>query len=149
MRTINDQGFLTIREPRQGKRAAILVAGDCCPRAGGEALILDGKSMEILADLEGIFSSADLSLIQLETPLTTADTPIVKSGPNLKCHPGVIDFLHAWGGDITLLANNHLHATRGGRAPGIGANMRPRAGEAFEGILHDITMRVTYRRRKR
>ena len=108
MRVIQDQGILTIRKPRGDKHASILVAGDCCPRATGEEFILQGKSEEILADLQDIFSAADLSLIQFETPLTTADTPIVKSGPNLKCHPDVIDFLHAWGGDVALLANNHI-----------------------------------------
>ncbi len=108
MRTISDQGVLTIRKPKGDRRAAILVAGDCCPRATGEMLVLDGMSQEILADLQDVLSSADLSMIQFEAALTEADTPIVKSGPNLKCHPDVVDFLRAWGGDITLLANNHI-----------------------------------------
>ena len=97
MRIINDQGALTIRKPKGDKRAAILVAGDCCPRATGEDFIRQGKSDDILADLQDVFSAADLSMIQFETPLTTAETPIVKSGPNLKCHPDVVDFLHAQG----------------------------------------------------
>ena len=53
MRVIQDQGILTIRKPRGDKRASVLIAGDCCPRATGEEFVLQGKSEEILADLDG------------------------------------------------------------------------------------------------
>ena len=55
MRVIQDQGILTIRKPRGDKRASVLIAGDCCPRATGEEFVLQGKSEEILADLQDIF----------------------------------------------------------------------------------------------
>lgn len=106
---INPQnGRVVIRESQSSERANILIAGDCCPRLGAEERILDGQAQDILAPLRDIFAAADLSLIQFETPLTTADTPIAKSGPNIRCHPGTIDLLHAWGGDVALLANNHI-----------------------------------------
>ena len=106
---INPQtGRVTIRESQSSEQADILIAGDCCPRLIAEERVLDGQAHDILAPLHDIFATADLSLIQFETPLTSDDTPITKSGPNIRCHPGTIDFLHAWGGDVALLANNHI-----------------------------------------
>lgn len=105
---INNEGVITLRKSKNDTRASILIAGDCCPRSTGEKLILNGESEVILEPVQHIFQNADLSIIQFETPLTRDNTPIVKSGPNLRCDPDTVDFLHAWGGDVTLLANNHI-----------------------------------------
>lgn len=101
-------GQVVIREVKSVERADILFAGDCCPRHQAEERILAGQANDILAPLQDIFASADLSLIQFETALTSEDTPIAKSGPNIRCNPAIVDFLHAWGGDVALLANNHI-----------------------------------------
>ncbi|NMA47113.1 MAG: CapA family protein [Lentisphaerae bacterium] len=101
-------GRVVIRESQSSPQADILIAGDCCPRLIAEERILNGQAKEILAPLQDIFAGADLSLIQFETPLTTDDTPICKSGPNIRCHPDTIALLHAWGGHVALLANNHI-----------------------------------------
>ncbi|MBR4220481.1 MAG: CapA family protein [Victivallales bacterium] len=104
---LDKNGFVQLR--KAGKETAtIVVTGDCCPRSPGEQLILDGKAEEIMEPVMEVFQGADLSIMQFETPLTMDETPIVKSGPNLKCHPDTIDLLHAWGGDVALLANNHI-----------------------------------------
>lgn len=105
---IDKNGIVNVRKPKGDNRASIIIAGDACPRAGGETLILNGEAENILEPVQEIFQGADLSIIQFETPLTEDNTPIVKSGPNLKCHPDTVEFLHAWGGDVTLLANNHI-----------------------------------------
>lgn len=130
-------GTITVR-PHNGKsRARILISGDCCIRGTGEERVLDGESFDILEPMFNTFQAADVSMIQFETVLTEDDTPIIKSGPNLKSHPETIDFFHAWGGDIALLANNHtgdfgpeplmqtmemLHA-EGFKTVGAGANL--------------------------
>jgi hypothetical protein len=101
-------GRIQLRESQDEEQAQLIIAGDCCPRLIAEERVLDGQAGDILAPLQDIFESADLSLIQFETPLTCEDSPICKSGPNIRCHPDTIDFLHAWGGDVTLLANNHI-----------------------------------------
>ena len=104
---LDKNGNLKIRKQNGSKSATIIVTGDCCPRATGETRVLNGESESILEPIMDVFMGADLSIMQFETVLTEADTPIVKSGPNIKCNPGVVEFLQEWGGDVTLLANNH------------------------------------------
>lgn len=86
----------------------ILLAGDLCPRMQAEKPILSGNSAAMLADVMDELSGNDLSLINLETPLTEADTPIPKSGPNLKVTPKCIELLKAGGWDVAICANNHI-----------------------------------------
>ncbi|NLE53688.1 MAG: CapA family protein, partial [Lentisphaerae bacterium] len=69
-------GRVAIRERQSSEQADILIAGDCCPRLIAEERVLDGQAHDILAPLHDIFATADLSLIQFETPLTSDDTPI-------------------------------------------------------------------------
>ena len=104
---LNKNGCLNIRKANGAEVASVVVTGDFCPRAAGEELILKGRAADIIEPVMDIFRAADLSVMQFETALTTADTPIVKSGPNLRCNPEVVDMLREWGGDVTLLANNH------------------------------------------
>lgn len=96
-----------IRPAEAGNTARVFVTGDVCLRGLGEQLVLDGKSASILAPMKDVLAKADLSIMQFETVLTTADTPIIKSGPNLKSDPKTLDFFKEWNGDLCLLANNH------------------------------------------
>ncbi len=100
-------GIQELRSASAQDSLTLLFAGDFCPRGNAQQLITEGKSAEIMAPIQNILRSADVSMIQFETPLTNADTPICKSGPNLKCPPESIELLKAWGGQVTLLANNH------------------------------------------
>ncbi len=100
-------GFQEIRPCADSDSLTLLIAGDFCPRGNAQQLIAAGDSASILAPIQDILQSADLSMIQFETPLTDADTAICKSGPNLKCSAESIELLKAWGGQVTLLANNH------------------------------------------
>lgn len=86
----------------------IIVVGDTCPWQSGTKVVVSGKSHDILRDIQPYLDDADLRLIQWETPLTHADTPIVKSGPNLKCPPETVDFIKKGRFDVALLANNHI-----------------------------------------
>ena len=86
---------------------SIVVSGDLCPWRDAIEPIKNGKSSEILKDIQPFLAAADISIVQWETPLTDDDTPIDKSGPNLKCPPECVEFAKAGGFDIALLANNH------------------------------------------
>jgi poly-gamma-glutamate synthesis protein (capsule biosynthesis protein) len=97
-----------LRKNRSGERLEVLIAGDCCPWDKAIAPIRAGKSSEILSAIKPVLDDCDLSVVQFETPLTNAETPIVKSGPNLKCPPECVDFVKAGGFDIAALANNHI-----------------------------------------
>jgi poly-gamma-glutamate synthesis protein (capsule biosynthesis protein) len=90
------------------EKVEVLVTGDCCPWDKAIEPIMAGKSPEILSGIKSILDDCDLSVIQFETPLTNAETPIIKSGPNLKCPPECVDFIKAGGFDIAALANNHI-----------------------------------------
>ena len=88
----------------------ILLAGDVSPNTATIGDILDIGVDKIFADVKPLFDSADLSLVQWETPLG-ADSdrdPIPKSGPNLMCPPDGAEIMKYLGADVALLANNHI-----------------------------------------
>ena len=103
---ITPKGTIDIREA-EGNSIKIFLTGDANPRFAGEKLVLEGKSASILEPMLPYFQSADLSITQFETVLTNDETPIIKSGPNLKITPKAIDFFCEWNGDVCLMANNH------------------------------------------
>lgn len=86
----------------------ILLAGDLCPRGQTEKLVLQGKNDEILAAVRSELDRGDLSIVNLETPLTEANTPIPKSGPNIKVSPGCVELVKSGGWDVACCANNHI-----------------------------------------
>ena len=99
-------GRETFRAPA-GKTFSLVMTGDCCPWESGLAAIRAGRAAELTAAVKPFIASADIKLMQWEPPLTGADTPIDKSGPNLKCPPDSIALMTALGIDVALLANNH------------------------------------------
>jgi len=101
-------GKEVFRQSQSKEKVEVLITGDCCPWDKAIAPVRAGKSSEILSGIKAVLDDCDLSVVQLETPLTNARTPIVKSGPNLKCPPECIDFVKAAGFDIAALANNHI-----------------------------------------
>ncbi len=104
-----ENGMLSIRSAKKSEETIeIFFTGDLCPRARTEKLLTDGKGDDILSELMPILSGCDLTVTNLETPLTHADTPILKSGPNLKVDPKCISLLKNAQFDIALLANNHI-----------------------------------------
>lgn len=102
-----DTGQLILKTSDEPSSGSILVSGDTCIRALGQTHVLNGQSASILAPVKKLLDQHDLRFIQFETVLTADDTPICKSGPNLKSDPATIDFFKAWGGHVCLLANNH------------------------------------------
>jgi poly-gamma-glutamate synthesis protein (capsule biosynthesis protein) len=102
-------GFIPIRKTAKKENCIeLLFTGDFCPREKTEQLVMQGKSKNILEEFKPILKDCDLSISNLETPLTTANTAILKSGPNLKVNPKCMDLLKEAKFDVTLLANNHI-----------------------------------------
>ena len=95
--------------PEVGKETlSLAIAGDTCPRGTAATEVSAGRSGEILEQVRTFLDNADLRLVQWETPLTDADTPICKSGPNIRCAPDAVKLLQAGRFDVALLANNHI-----------------------------------------
>ena len=97
-----------IRPEVDGETLTLVIAGDTCPRETAAADVSAGRSGEILEPVRKFFDDADLRLVQWETPVTDSDTPIIKSGPNIRCAPDSVKLLQAGNFDIALLANNHI-----------------------------------------
>lgn len=90
-----------------------------------------------LSSLAGLFGSADISMINLETALATSGTPQPK-GYRFHASPGVLNTLRQRGIDVVTMANNHaldfgrvglaqtLRARSRSKLPvvGIGGNVR-------------------------
>jgi hypothetical protein len=86
----------------------ILFAGDFCPINRVEQLALGGKADVVFGNVLTELHDKDLSVVNLECPLTKRNSPIHKSGPNLKAHPKTVECLKAGAFDVVNLANNHI-----------------------------------------
>jgi poly-gamma-glutamate capsule biosynthesis protein CapA/YwtB (metallophosphatase superfamily) len=86
---------------------SILFAGDFAPCRRFESLVL-GKGPEIFGNLQKDIAGADLSFLNLETPLCIKGKPVEKTGPNLKAHPDCIKAVKDAGFEVVGLANNHI-----------------------------------------
>jgi poly-gamma-glutamate synthesis protein (capsule biosynthesis protein) len=58
--------------------------------------------------LSGVLGAADLSIADLEAPISSASPPRRKSGPSLRSHPATAAALRAGGFTAVSLANNHI-----------------------------------------
>lgn len=93
----------------------ILIGGDVCPMGRIENEFVKGNTDEIFHDLLGDISGADLSVVNLECPLVTEETPITKAGPVLGASADCIRGFAAAKWHVINLANNHSydHGARG------------------------------------
>jgi poly-gamma-glutamate capsule biosynthesis protein CapA/YwtB (metallophosphatase superfamily) len=87
----------------------ILITGDFVPVLTSKELD-DEKLVDYLYDKELLkeLQDADLSITNLEIPLTNSSTPIKKSGPNLCAPPENIEFIKKGGFKLAAMANNHI-----------------------------------------
>lgn len=85
----------------------ILFAGDFAPCGGYEPLIIKNQS-KIFGSLLIDISVADLSFLNLESPLCLSGKPIKKNGPNLRANPSCINAVSEAGFDVVGIANNHI-----------------------------------------
>lgn len=86
----------------------IIVTGDFCPHLRIEELCLVENYIKIYNDVLPILKKKDLSITNLECPLTTKTNPIQKPGPHLAAHPKCIKAIKYANFDVVTLANNHI-----------------------------------------
>lgn len=102
-----ENGISKIRDESGDESFTMVISGDCCPWTSGTEMIQAGKVAELAGGVKEFISSADIRVVQFETPLSNDAAPIDKSGPNLKCPPDVLELLTYLDFDVALLANNH------------------------------------------
>jgi len=86
----------------------VLLSGDFCPHKRIEELCLNGNYEKIYNDLLSTLRDKDISITNLECPLSEKEDPIKKTGPNLVASPKCIEGLKYGGFDVVTLANNHI-----------------------------------------
>lgn len=91
-----------------GSRFSLTMMGDCCPSDSIIEALRQGRANDIVAAAKPYVAESDIRIMQWETPISETATPIVKSGPNLRCPPVSMEVMKALGVDIALLANNHI-----------------------------------------
>ena len=103
---LNTDGTVVIRD--EPPRLRLLAAGDLCPIERLEVMLASGDAAGAFGDCLPLFERADLSVINLESPLTDTPAPIDKCGPNFGVSQRVAAGLAAAGIDVACLANNHI-----------------------------------------
>jgi poly-gamma-glutamate capsule biosynthesis protein CapA/YwtB (metallophosphatase superfamily) len=92
----------------EGAEIVLLIGGDLCPIGRNEAPFIAGQPEPLYHDLLPELQAKDLSIFNLECPLTRADAPIRKSGPAMRADPRCAAGLKAGEIDVAVLANNHI-----------------------------------------
>ena len=87
----------------------ILFGGDICPIGNIQSLFVEGSADKIFHNLLSEITNVDLSIVNLECPLISAETPITKAGPvlgaDIRCIGGFVE--SKW--NVLNLANNHSY----------------------------------------
>ena len=86
----------------------IVVSGDYCPINRTEKLCSREKYGDIYNDVLPLLKDKDISITNLECPLTKKVDPIKKAGPNLISDPNCINGIKYADFDVVALANNHI-----------------------------------------
>ena len=85
----------------------ILIGGDVYPAGKIQTAFTEGRAADIFHDLLPEVEGADLSIVNLECPLISRETPIAKAGPVLGAPKECIRGFAEAGWDVLNLANNH------------------------------------------
>jgi len=91
----------------QKPTAKVCIAGDWAPIRVFKK-IMETRPESIYGDLLSILRSADLSIVNLESPLSDRGAPVFKSGAVFKGEKRHIKALTAVPFDVVTLANNHV-----------------------------------------
>lgn len=87
----------------------ILIAGDLAPHHRLQSMDEKAVSQLLSPELKTLIQSHDLSMVNLECPLTNlSPTPIAKVGPHLKADPFWAACIRSYGFHLVTLANNHI-----------------------------------------
>lgn len=88
----------------------IIIAGDLCPKERGAELFEDNQFEKVFQCVKPVIEKTNYAIVNLEAPIIEGNgTPIIKSGPNLKCSEKVIDAIKYAGFKGVTLANNHYY----------------------------------------
>ena len=90
------------------KDIRILIGSDLCPTQQDQSFFRSGDIRELFGDSIPYFQRADLRIANLECPLVEKPHPILKTGPNMSCHPDCLQGMKEIGIDLLCLANNHM-----------------------------------------
>ncbi len=88
----------------------ILLGGDFCPAGRIDADLSKGtlKPCQVLGSMLPLVNVCDVSVVNLECPLTENSQPIAKPCSVIRAHPDTIGLLKDNGIGIVALANNHI-----------------------------------------
>lgn len=87
----------------------VLVAGDYVPTNRVAKLVEQKDYQAVFGEVRPLLKEVDYSIVNLEAPVINGkDTPIVKTGPNLKCTENAVESIQWAGFDCVTLANNHF-----------------------------------------
>ena len=86
----------------------ILIGGDVYPKGRIQKAFVEGNAHEIFHDLLEEIENADLSVVNLESPLVSQENPIVKAGPVLGSSTKCIKGFSSSKWHVLNLANNHI-----------------------------------------
>lgn len=75
---------------------------------GGRFALESADRKEAMVSLREVFQADSLNIVNLESPLTAASTPLPKTGPSMKAHPDQAAVLKGMGVQVVSLANNHI-----------------------------------------
>ena len=87
----------------------IIIGGDIYPAGTIQDAFIKGNADEIFHDMLREVSLADLSVVNLECPLISGDSPILKAGDVMAASWECINGFVAAGWDLINLANNHSY----------------------------------------
>lgn len=96
------------REPEGGHLFHVVLGGDVCPGNIGSELAEAGRAADVMREISGFVRSADIGIVQWETPTVSEERPIPKSGPNLNSSADSVAIVRDAGFGVALLANNHI-----------------------------------------
>lgn len=86
----------------------VLITGDYCPIGRNKKTIENGDYTSFFGEFKNVVDSVDYAVTNLESPITSSQNLLLKSGPNIK---GPIDGvlpLKMIGFNLATLANNHI-----------------------------------------
>lgn len=90
------------------KPIQIQILGDVCPAWGFRKSFDEGDESKVFGDTLPLLQKADLTIANLECPLSHKGTPTKKTGPRLRGKPSDMSVLKRAGVDVVSLANNHI-----------------------------------------
>lgn len=87
----------------------LLVCGDFVPRFRVAEQIETGN-YSFFDEVKSYTKESDYSIVNFESPIVNGEaTPIIKTGPNLKCHKNAMEAVRYAGFNCVTLANNHFY----------------------------------------